>query len=216
MEKIKIITECGYIEFVLEYKKIKNMYLRINKEGEPQVTASKRFSKQDAAAFVRTKAHWIIKAAEKAKKHTLPRTGYYILGSFIPFAENQRNLSVGEQKLFIKKRTKRAAKKLLPQIFEKYIQKYSSSFGVNSELKFRDMKTRYGSCDYRRRIITLAYMLANFPEPLIEYVIAHELCHLRVPNHSREFYKILEKIMPDYKVRRKELKRQSEYCTYIR
>ena len=216
MQKFKIQTEHGEIVFILEYRKIKNMYLRVNKEGEPVVTASRSFSQNAAAAFVRAKSKWLVNAVEKAKKRAEPRAGYYISGAFIPFDEKQLALSAEEQKLFIKKASRRAAKKNFPRIFEQYLQKYSRFFGTDVQLKFRDMKSRYGSCDYKNRTVTLAYMLINFPEPLTEYVILHELCHLKVPNHSQAFYGILEKIMPDYKQRRKALKAQSEYCSYIK
>ena len=74
------------------------------------------------------------------------------------------------------------------------------------EIKIRKMKSRWGSCNYNKKILTFALMLIHLPTDCIEYVVAHELAHLVVPNHSKDFYKLLEELMPDYKERRQRLR----------
>ena len=68
------------------------------------------------------------------------------------------------------------------------------------------MKTRYGVCNTKQNKITFQLRLALYPLECIDYVILHELTHLKVPNHSSKFYDEIKKIMPDYKNRIKRLK----------
>lgn len=86
-----------------------------------------------------------------------------------------------------------------------YITQYKLNYYVN-QIVIRDMKTRYGVCNIRQRKITFQLRLALYPIECIDYIIVHELTHLKVPNHSKEFYLEVMKIMPDYKLREKKMK----------
>lgn len=66
-------------------------------------------------------------------------------------------------------------------------------------------KTRYGSCSSRGNI-SFSYLLMQKDERAIDYVVVHELAHLVYMNHSKAFYALIEKYLPDYKLRRKLLK----------
>jgi predicted metal-dependent hydrolase len=74
-------------------------------------------------------------------------------------------------------------------------------------LDLRRMKSRWGSCSPKGRILmnTLAIRL---PLPLVDYILMHELCHLKVPNHSREFWEHLGECMPDWERRKEALDRE--------
>jgi hypothetical protein len=73
-----------------------------------------------------------------------------------------------------------------------------------SEVRFRSMKSRWGSCTPAGRI-TLNTELARAPVHCIDYVITHELCHLVHPHHGKEFYALLSRVMPDWERRKKRL-----------
>lgn len=68
----------------------------------------------------------------------------------------------------------------------------------------RTMRTRWGSCSARGRLL-LNPMLIVLPTSLIDYVIAHEVCHLRVPTHGPEFERLLGRVMPDWRERHRRL-----------
>ena len=66
-------------------------------------------------------------------------------------------------------------------------------------------KTRFGSCNSKGNI-SYSYRLMLYPEDAIDYVVVHELAHLVQMNHSADFYRVVEKVLPDYKRRAKLLK----------
>jgi predicted metal-dependent hydrolase len=75
--------------------------------------------------------------------------------------------------------------------------------------ELRTMSKRWGSCTPTSRIF-LNPLLISAPKDCIDYVIIHELCHLRFPNHSTSFYQLLASILPDYRYRKDYLDRHTE------
>lgn len=72
------------------------------------------------------------------------------------------------------------------------------------ELRIRTMQKRWGSCT-EAGVITLNLKLIQAPKALIDYVILHELCHLQEHNHSTAYYRLLDRVLPDWQARREEL-----------
>lgn len=90
--------------------------------------------------------------------------------------------------------------------FKKIIAKYSKLVNVEIQnIRIRQMKTRWGSCNSAKSYINLNTELIKKASNTIEYVIFHELAHLIHPNHSREFYNYLSTYMPDWKKRKERL-----------
>ena len=84
---------------------------------------------------------------------------------------------------------------------------YSSIMGVKyNAISITSAKTRFGSCSSKGRL-SFSYRLMLYPYEAREYVVVHELAHLKRMDHSTEFYKIVESVLPDYKERQKLLKR---------
>jgi predicted metal-dependent hydrolase len=91
-----------------------------------------------------------------------------------------------------------AAQALLPQC--------QAAMGVEaSALKVRAMRSRWGSCNIRAKVITLALELARRPPEALEYILVHELAHLQVRSHGKRFKGILDRQLPDWRARRKQL-----------
>lgn len=86
-------------------------------------------------------------------------------------------------------------------------QEAARRYGVERpELRLRAMKRRWGSCSGTGRIL-LNTELVKAPVHCIDYVIMHELCHLRFANHGPEFYRLLDRLMPDWRQRKERLER---------
>jgi hypothetical protein len=84
-------------------------------------------------------------------------------------------------------------------------------FNQNFEFKFnkiniKNQKTRWGSCS-KRGNLNFNYKIVLLPERLADYIIVHELCHLKEFNHSQKFWNLVAEIIPDYLERRKDLKK---------
>ena len=76
---------------------------------------------------------------------------------------------------------------------------------IPNKIRIRNIKYAWGSCSANKNI-TINYNLIKYSEVAIKYVILHELCHLKYMNHSKEFWSLVEKYMPDYKQIRKQFK----------
>ena len=96
----------------------------------------------------------------------------------------------------------------LSTIVKENVKKYSEKLGVQPK-KVRIIKLKYawGSCSSNQNI-TISMQLAKKEEKVIEYVVLHEMCHLVYMNHSKQFWNLLEKYMPEYKIYKNKLNKQ--------
>lgn len=93
---------------------------------------------------------------------------------------------------------------------DRYCTKLVSPYGIEGhKFELRTMSKRWGSCTSTGRIF-LNPLLVSASKDCIDYVIIHELCHLRFPNHSSSFYQLLTSIMPDWSDRKQKLNTQVE------
>lgn len=98
---------------------------------------------------------------------------------------------------------KKAALEILPR----KVQHYAKIMGVSpTGIKITSAKKRFGSCSGKNSLC-FSFLLMQYPEEAIDYVIVHELAHIRHHDHSINFYRFVEKYMPDYKEREKLLKK---------
>ncbi|PKG23120.1 M48 family metallopeptidase [Niallia nealsonii] len=99
----------------------------------------------------------------------------------------------------IKQALKRFYYKQCKALVEKSISSYQSHFKTKPRsISISDSKTTWGTCDSRRQL-TFNWRLAMAPQKVIDYVVIHEMCHLVHLNHDRSFWRLVGKIMPDYK-----------------
>lgn len=93
----------------------------------------------------------------------------------------------------------------LQEILPQLLEKYTAEMGVSpAKVTITKAKKRFGSCSQKKHVCFSLY-LALFPKEAIEYVVVHELAHLTEFNHSKAFYAIIEKHLPDWKERRSML-----------
>lgn len=100
------------------------------------------------------------------------------------------------------KKYREQAREFVQMKVEKINAIYKFAFG---KISIKNHKTRWGSCS-KKRNLNFNYKIMFLPERLAEYIVAHELCHLREFNHSRKFWNLLAQAVPDYRDRIRELK----------
>ena len=87
-----------------------------------------------------------------------------------------------------------------------YIKEVANSLHVKPDkVLFRKMKVRWGSCHYQKKTIIFNKLLKFLPEELIKYVVLHEMVHLLVPTHKKEFWLLIKKFDKDYREKEKLL-----------
>ena len=95
------------------------------------------------------------------------------------------------------------------EAFSKHLNYWFNQFEENipiPNLKIRKMKSRWGVCNTKNHNITLNYYLYRYDLECLDYVIVHELSHFLEGNHSKNFWRVVEKYYPNYKEIRKKLR----------
>lgn len=101
---------------------------------------------------------------------------------------------------------KAEALKNFPELLYKVLRDHENQMFKPAGLVIRTMRRRWGSCS-NKGVITLSTELIKLSDQYIEYVITHELCHLKHHNHGPQFYKLLSEVFPEWKTVRKELRK---------
>jgi predicted metal-dependent hydrolase len=151
------------------------------KNGELIVRAPKLLPKYMINAFVKKNQNWIEKKQSE-----------------VPIKSE-----LSEEKIII---LKRKAKKYIPERAQLLAEKFSKQ--VN-KIKITSAKNRWGSCTSKKNI-NFSYRLIQAEKQAIDYVIIHELAHLKYMNHSKHFWKHVEEMMPDYKKRDQWFKKEGK------
>lgn len=216
------------IEIEVIYHQKRNIKLGVYKDLKVKIFCSRNTPKNILESFIDNKKDWIIKHFTKfnekkiiedekftdnspfrflGKEYTLRyinRDKNYIefYNEFIILASNKQvNKEIAQAALTEWLSAK--AKEFFPEIVNRYLL-ILSEYGLSiNTLKIRPMKTRWGTCNKQKKVITLNSYLMHEPIQFIEYVVLHELCHLKYANHSNKFYDFVAKFMPDWKERRK-------------
>ena len=101
---------------------------------------------------------------------------------------------------------RKALDELCEDVFQVVLRKeyeLARPYGVPfPTLRMRSMKTRWGTCNFVKGIVTINKRLIHMPLPCVEQVMLHELCHFLVGDHSPRFYAWLDRLMPDWRERR--------------
>jgi len=219
------------IEFeVVRKSRMKNTYIEVTSEGV-LVKTNKSTSIREINEFIVKKSAWITKHLENLKAMKIDReivTGsrIYYLGKsyYVEIKKELEALTPNHPSLkftasrFVIEAKKDVSQEELEWVIDMFYkqkaiekitilaEKWSKEMGlIPSYIGYRKAKTRWGSCSGRNRI-SFNYYLMKLPLPLVEYVVVHELAHIKHKNHSSDFWGLVKSHLDDYKIREERIK----------
>ncbi|WP_314293649.1 SprT family zinc-dependent metalloprotease [Fusobacterium periodonticum] len=212
------IIKVRLMEYTITKKKIKNFILIIYPDSSIAVSAPLHASDREIENFILSKKAWIEKTLEKVKK--LKDDSIKILGKNVEKKVIQSDLeriSLTDRNIFIysknieeieiEKKFLEWKYNKLKEIIEEAIEKYTKL--LNTEInyyKIKKLSSAWGIYHRRENYISFNIDLIEKDIESIDYVVLHEICHIFYMDHQKKFWTLVEKYMPDYKIRRKKLK----------
>ena len=207
------------IDCEVEYKNIKNSYIQI-KDNRVIVKVPIKATRKYINELVSSKKDWIEKNLQQQKNKSLNKNIIKVLGKAytLQVIENKPRNKVYLKDNYIyfevKKNNNEVIQKLLDKFYKEIAKDevYSAMEYIKSitglspkEIRIKKLKSAGGICS-SKQYISINQNLMAYSRHAIEYVCLHEVCHLKHMNHSKEFWKMVEKYMPDYKTAKLELK----------
>ena len=222
------------IHFTLAYSKRKTLGIQVYPDRTVKIVAPENATEEQVLKKVENRASWIVRQQqyfERLNNSDQPER-QYVSGETYRYLGRQYRLRVREDSeeknenvklkgkffyVFVHdKSSTEKIKKLLNSWFREHARKkfrerldYCYNVVKREGIKYpslevRTMSRRWGSCTTSGRIL-LNPLLIHYPLYCIDYVIIHELCHLIHPNHSKDFYRLKEKFLPDWQSRKQKL-----------
>lgn len=160
--------------------KRKTMSLSVNDDLQAVVRAPYGASEKSIKEFVESNSAWLEKAVLRKQKQL-----------------ERYDISDDE---------KEQLKSLAKQVIPKRVEYYSRLMNLYpTDVKITSAKKRFGSCNGKNSLC-FSYFLMKYPIEAVDYVVVHELAHIKHHNHSKDFYNLIKKYLPDYKERERLLK----------
>lgn len=222
------------IVFFLSFSSRKNLNISVHPDQKVTVAAPVNRSLDDVLSRVKKRAPWIIKQKNYFERfQPLPTERKYVSGETHYYLGRQYRLKVVKSdkndvkligRYFYIYTTDRNNKKMVKELLNKWYVKHAEEifnkrfeicydcikrFHIpRPQLRLRKMAKRWGSCTNSKTIF-INTELVKTPLYCIDYVIMHELCHLKIRKHDKNFYKLLTKCMPDWKRRKESIEKKS-------
>lgn len=182
MNTVRVVdTEYGQLTYTLILKRVKNLNLRVRDSGEIVLSAPVHCTSEYADDFIRQKSGWI--------------------------AAHQKRCEEQERMPLLPELNRTEFTRLLHQTLVRMWPLIAAKGVPMPQLKVRKMRSQWGNCHWAQGYITLNEALHRCPEHLRDYVALHELAHFLHHDHGPGFYAVLDELMPDWRMRRAELKK---------
>ena len=199
----------------------------IERDGSLTVRAPKRAALRDIEQFIHEKTAWILRTRQRLemimeipKKQFIEGEKFLFLGNEyeLKLVDPQRPALKFDEGFTLGNTSQKRAETLFTTWYrQQALHIFSERVGYHAQLhafepkqvKITSAKTRWGSCSSNGNL-NFTWRLVMAPLEVIDYVVLHELAHLKVKNHSSKFWKLVESIDPQYKLKRKWLRLHGE------
>ena len=211
--------------------KRKSIALIVEPDGRLVVRAPIRISDGDIKHLVKQKERWIRDKQKQVKdKSSQSKPKVYMEGEEFLYLGKSYQLKIVadlnpalvlSRKFYLSRRALPKAESVFTEwyreqaraVISERVKLYAARHGFTyRKIRITSARTRWGSCSSMGNL-NFTWRLVMAPPEVIDYVVVHELAHLRVNNHSKEFWKQVEGIMPDYRQRLKWLKENGRKLT---
>lgn len=213
------------IQIKIVYKKVKKVTLRVTSSAQAVLVSPFKVSKDYLISFVSLHIDWLKKTLEKRQLAPLKSLNF-LDGDLITIFDKNYVVKIIESDLddivlqdgqirfylkdknFDKKRAlfKKWEVKTLEKIIKEMTDKWKNLAGLScSAIVFKEMKSRWGSCNVLTKKIAFSTNLISQPIECVDYVVLHELAHTVCVRHDKNFYELINKYLPSYRQIRKLL-----------
>jgi predicted metal-dependent hydrolase len=178
----RTIPTISYPYTLKESTRARVLRVTVHPGGHVVVTKPRRTSTRSALLFLDEHDRWVRTHIERLKKISPKR------------------ISNGTREEY--KRMREEARRSITERLEYFNQYYGFSYG---RIAIKNMRSRWGSCSGKKNL-NFHYRVLTLPPPLRDYIVVHELCHLKEMNHKTEFWELVARTIPDFALRRRALR----------
>ena len=199
-----------FYEFEIKESKkaVKYLRLKVGQNGEISLSIPLRTKENHILEFLEKNLEWLRKTSAKIKAKNSAKNENQVefLGGSYELIIDKNASGVNIELFSIKAASKADFRRFCDQKAKELLNASIARFApliarpIN-HISFKHMRTRWGSCNKAKGYINLNLDLITKKKEFIEYVVLHELAHLVYANHSKDFYALISKHMPDYKAR---------------
>jgi predicted metal-dependent hydrolase len=230
---MKELLQVGKFPIEVEYKSVKTLRMTVYPPARIAISAPLRTSRRYIQDFVISKTAWIEKNFARFRRtppgdaplqNDAPHQVWGIAYRLEIIERQGRpkivlvegsGLGEGRMQLFIRpgegdekqqQYLDKWYRKLLKETAAAVVGKWEARVGVKvRQIYYRKMKTHWGSCNYVKKTIRLNTELAKKPPECLDYVVLHELIHILEPSHNRNFYQLMDRFLPNWKIIRRKM-----------
>jgi len=218
----------GKIPVEIRWKSVKGVNISISWDGRVKVTAPENLDEGTIGKVLQKRAQWIESKLKEIRRridsHPMPTLfasgeTVWVLGMpmTLEVQEGKGRVRMKGGKLVVKvERMEREVVRaaiiawltgLAQKVLVEKVKKFGRMIGAKPvKIEVRDWKRKWGLCRIDRGILRFNWRLVQLPEDLIDYIVVHELVHLKHAGHGKEFWDCMSKILTDYRKRKERLK----------
>ena len=219
VEKVKIIRK----------KSQKSLSMSVERDGTVVIKAPPTVPDERIAQFLEQNRNWIEKVISRYEEKNLLkryRNGekFLYLGKEYELLITDKQIEplILKDKFYLHKNSLENARDIFlawykreaKRVIDKRVKHYASLGGYNySKVTVKDLQTRWGSCTSKGNL-AFNWRIIMAPIEVLDYVVVHELSHLREMNHSKRFWQEVERLMPDYEEKDKWLRKNGHLLDF--
>ena len=213
---------------VRKSKKARNILLHVDMDGSVELVVPWRVSYREGRRFLKKRGQWVDRQlmAQRKRAAAMPKRSFESGAAWPAFGQEIRLEVIREnrKRAFVSftdgvlqircgighdvaKLLERWYRKEAQARYEQQARDLADACDLSiSKVRINGAKTQWGSCNHKRAVITLNWKLALAPKEAADYVIAHEVAHLKFANHSKQYWQFVASIYPGYEQQKRWLR----------